>query len=62
MCNWHMNKFNFIKEFLYIVTGYGKRFSGSLGSLNSYYTVLLGNLFDCDVHQYVFSDYFICFS
>ena len=49
-----MNKINFIRDFPYIVTGYNKRFSESLESLNSYYNVLLGNLF---VHQYVFSYY-----
>ena len=57
-----MNKLNFIREFPYIVTGYDKRLSGSLGSLNSFYTILLVNLFDCNVHQCVFSDYFKCLS
>ena len=57
-----MNKLNFIREFPYIVTGYDKRFSGSLGSLNNYYTILLVNIFDCNVHQCVFSDYFKCLS
>ena len=56
MCNC-MNKV----EFPYIVTKYDKSSSGSLGFLNSYYIILLVNLFDCNVHQCVFSDNFKCF-
>ena len=56
-----MNKL-ILSDFPYIVTGYDKRFSGSLESFPSFYTRLLVNLFDCNIHQYVFSDYFKCLS
>ena len=63
MCNWHSyEQVNFIREFPYIVTGYDQRFSGFSESFHSYFTVLLVNLFNCNVHQYVVSDYFTCLS
>ena len=59
MCNWHISYMNKL-SFPYIVTKYDKSSSGFLGFLNSYYIILLVNLFDCNEYQCVFSDNFKC--